>query len=104
MITILRKSKESHGAQFPTFSVFIGQQSVFCRYCMQNVKDGIQIQVYNINNESLNHSSLCISVKVKKNLRKSQVQFLEKFRKLRLMQKDGFLIKTCVRISRNINH
>ena len=28
---------------------------IFRRYCIQNVKDGIQIQVYNINNESVNH-------------------------------------------------
>ena len=56
-------------------------------------KDGIQSQVYNINNESVNHLSQFISVKVKKNLRKSQAQFLEKLRKLRLRQNDGFLIK-----------
>ena len=35
-------------------------------------KDGFQIQIYNIDNESVNHSSQCISVKVEKNLRKSQ--------------------------------
>ena len=61
---------------------FIGQKSVFRRYCIQNVKDGIQIQVYNISNESVNHSSQFISVKVKKNLRKSQAQFREMLRKL----------------------
>ena len=33
---------------------------------MQNVKDGIQIQLYNINNESVNLYSQFISVKVKK--------------------------------------
>ena len=33
---------------------------------MQNVKDGIQIQVYDINNESVSHFSQFISVKVKK--------------------------------------
>ena len=48
---------------------------VFRCYYIQNVKDGIQIQVYNIINDSVNHSSQFISVKVRKNLRKSQVQF-----------------------------
>ena len=80
-------------AQFPKSSVFIGQKSVFRRYCIQNVKDGIQIQVYNIINESVNHSSQFISVKVMKNLRKSQAQFREKLRKLRLRQNNDFLIK-----------
>ena len=63
---------------------------------MQNVKDGIQIQVYNIINESVNYSSQFISVKVKKNLRKSQAQFGEKLRKLRLRQNNDFLIKKIV--------
>ena len=49
-------------AQFPKCSVFLGQKSAFRRYCIQNVKDGIQIQVYNINNESVNHYSQFISV------------------------------------------
>ena len=79
--------------QFPRFSVFIGQKSIFRRYCIQNVKDGIQIQVHNINNESVNHFSQFISVKVKKNLRKSLAEFRVKLRKLRLRQNDGFLIK-----------
>ena len=56
-------------------------------------KDGIQIQIYNINNDSVNHFSQLISVKVKKNLRKSQVQFWEKLRKLKLRQNNDFLIK-----------
>ena len=56
-------------------------------------KDGSPIQVYNIINESVNHFSQFISVKVKKNLRKSQAQFREKLRKLRLRQNKGFLIK-----------
>ena len=64
------------------------------RHCfIQNVKDGIQIQVCNINNESVKNFSQFISEKVKKNLRKSQAQFQEKLRKLRLRQNDGFLIK-----------
>ena len=49
----------------------MGQKSVFRRYFIQNVKDWIQIQVYNIIHESVYHSSQFISVKVKKNLRKS---------------------------------
>ena len=66
---------------------------MFRCYCIQNVKDGIQIQVYNINNESVNHFSQFMSVKVKKNVRKSQAQFREKLRKLRLRQNNDFLIK-----------
>ena len=73
--------------------MFISQKSVFRRYCIQNVKDGIQIQVYNITNESVNHFSQFVSVKVKKNLRKSQAQFREKLRKLRFRQNNDFLIK-----------
>jgi len=40
-----------------------------------------------------NYISLFISAKVKKNLRKSQAQFREKLRKLRLRQNYGILIK-----------
>jgi len=72
---------------------FIGQTLIFCHYYIQNVKDEIQIQVSNISNKSVNHFSQFISVKVKKNLRKSQAQFWEKLRKLRLRQNNGFLIK-----------
>ena len=86
---ILKKSRGS----ISKFSVFIGQKSVFRRYCIQNVKDGIQIQAYNINSECINHFSLLISVKVETNLRKSQAQFREKLRKLRLRQNNGFFIK-----------
>ena len=93
MVKILRKSKENHEAQFPKLSVFIGKKSVFRRYCFQNVKDGIQTHAYTIINDSVNHSSQLISVKVKKTLRKSQAQFREKLRKLRLMQNNDFLIK-----------
>ena len=75
MVKVLRKSSENDEAQFPKFSVFTGQKSIFHRYCIQNVEDGIQFQVYNINNESLIHFSQFIPEKVKKNLRKSQVQF-----------------------------
>ena len=75
MVKILRRSYENGEAEFPKFCVFIGQSSIFRRCCIQNFKDGIQIQVDNINNESVNHFSQFISVKVKKNLRKSQVNF-----------------------------
>ena len=69
---------------------------MFRSYCIQNVKNGIQLQVYSINNESVKHVSQFISVKVKKNLRKSQAQVREKLRKLGLRQNDGFLMKkTC---------
>ena len=53
---------------------------------------------YTIQITSVNHFSPFILVKVKKNLRKcqAQAQFRKKLRKLRLRQKDGFLIKkTC---------
>ena len=73
-------------------SVFVSQKSIFHRYCIGNVKVGIKIQVYNINNESVAHFSKFISVKVKKNLRKSQSPFRVKLRKLRLRQNDRFLI------------
>ena len=41
---ILRKSQENQEAQFPKFTVFTGHKSIFLRYCIQNVKDGIQTQ------------------------------------------------------------
>ena len=53
-------------------------------------KDGIKFHVYNIINDSVNHSSLFTSIKVKKNLRKSQAEFWE-LRKLRLRQVMIFL-------------
>ena len=53
----------------------------------------MQIQVYNINNESLNHFSQFISLKVKTNLRKLEAQSQEKLRKLSLKQNNGFPIK-----------
>ena len=43
---------------FQTFCVFVGQKSIFRRYFIQHVKDGSQIQVYNINSESVTHFSL----------------------------------------------
>ena len=71
-------------------------KEVFCHYCIQNVKDRIQIQVFNIINESVCHSSKFISVKVKKNLIKSQTLFQEMLRKLRLRQNNDFLKKKVV--------
>ena len=66
---------------------------MFPHYCIQNVKDGIQIQVYDINNEMVNHFGQFIVANVKQKLRKSWAQFREKVRKLRLRQNYGFLIK-----------
>ena len=62
--------------------------------------DGIQIQVYNIKNESVNHFSQFISVTVRKNLRKSQAQFREKLRKMRLRQNNGYLTKKNVYLAK----
>jgi len=78
MVKILRKSQENSEAQFSKLSVLVGQKSICRRFCFENVKDGIQIQVCNINSESVNHFSQFPSVKVKKNLRKSQAQFQKK--------------------------
>ena len=77
---------------------FVGQISIFRHYCIQNVKDGIRIQVYNINNEIVNHFGQLILAKVGKNFWKSQTQFREMLRNLRLKQNYGFLInkKTCI--------
>ena len=49
-------------------------------------------------NDSVNHCSQLISVKVKKNLRISQAQFREKLRKLRLRQNNDSLIKKMYRL------
>ena len=72
MTKISRKSQENPEDEFPKLSFFIGQKSIFRHYSIQNVKDGTQIRVYKINNESVIHFSQFISVKVKKNSRKSQ--------------------------------
>ena len=85
---ILRKSRGSISKML----CFVGCKSIFPHYCIQNVKDGIQIQFYD--NESVNHFSQFILVRVKKNSRKSQAQFWEKLRKFKLRQNDGFLLKT----------
>ena len=97
-VNIFRKSLENHEAPFPKLIVFIGHISIFRHYCIQDVKKGIQIQIYNITNECLAHFSQFISEKVKKNLRKSQAQFRQKLGKLRLRQNYGFLIKKRVLI------
>jgi len=50
-----------------------------------------------MNNQCVNNFSQFISEKAQKNLRKSQAQFREKLRKLRLRENDGFLIEiTCI--------
>ena len=46
------------------------------------VKDGIQIQVYNINNESVDHFSQFISVKVKKKVKKISGAISRKVKKI----------------------
>ena len=61
------------------------------------------MQVYKINKESVIHFSQTISAKVKKILRKPQVQFQEKLRNLRLKQNDGFLIKKHVHSANDTN-
>ena len=76
--------------------VFVGQKSIFRHYCIQNVKDRIQIRVYKINNESVTLFRYFISVTVTKNSRKSQAHYRKKLRKLRLRQNGGFLIKILV--------
>ena len=58
-----------------------------------NVRDGTQILVYKISKESKTHFRQFVSVKVKKVLRKSQAEFCEKFRELRLRPNGGFLVK-----------
>jgi len=71
------KSLENNETQFPKFSIFLGSESIFRRYCIQNDKDGIQVQVYNIFNECLTHFNQFISDKVKKSVRKSPPHFRE---------------------------
>ena len=93
MDKILRKTRESHKTRFPKLGVFVGQESIFGHYCIQNVEDGIQNRVYKIDKESVTHFSQFVSVTVKKILRKSQTQFQEKLRKLRLWKNYGFVIK-----------
>ena len=60
------KSLHSHKAEFPKFSVFIGQRSMLRHYYIQNVKNESQIRVYKVNKEIATHSSQFTSVKVMK--------------------------------------
>ena len=53
-----------------------------------------------MNKKRVAHFSQFISVKVKKNFKKSQAQFREKLRKLRLRQNDSFLIKKRVLVGK----
>ena len=91
MVNILRKRQENYEAQFPKFSVFICQKSIFRRYCIPNVKDGIQIQVYNISNEIVNLSSQFISVEVNKKVKKITGSILGKVKKIEAIAKWRFL-------------
>ena len=52
---MIRKSQENRKAQFRKFCSFVSHKSIFRRYCIQNVKDGIQIQVCKINKEIITH-------------------------------------------------
>ena len=51
----LKKISRKWRGSIPKFSPSIGQKSIFRCHFIQSVKDGIQIQVQNINNESLHH-------------------------------------------------
>ena len=77
MAKTLKKSKDNHKARFPKLSIFVGQKSILCHHCIQNIEDGIQIRAYTINKEGLAYFSQFISVKVKKILGKSQAQIRE---------------------------
>ena len=57
MVKILR----IYEAQFTKLSIFIVQKLIIRHYCIQNVKDGIQTEVYNINNECIAHFSQFMS-------------------------------------------
>ena len=105
MVKILRKPLENYEAQVSKLSIFIGQKLIF-HYCIQNVQDGIQIQVCNVSNNCLTLFCQFISEKVKKKVRKSQAQFQEKLRKVRLRQNCCSLIKkkTCTQPSQKFFH
>ena len=72
MVKAQENCKKTTRLNFQNIVFFIGQKSIFRRHCIQNAKDGIQIQVYNINNDIANHFGQFILVKVKTKLRKSQ--------------------------------
>ena len=65
MVKSIRMSWESHEAHFPKISVFIWPNLMLRHYFIQNVIDGIQIRINIINNESVNHFSQFILIKVK---------------------------------------
>ena len=76
------------------------------RFSRRHIQDSTPRALYRANEhkwisevDDLNHSSQFISVKVKKDLRKSQTQFREILRKLRLRQNNDFLIKKNVYIT-----
>ena len=71
-------------------SKFFCQKSTFRHYCIQNVKDGIQIQAYNINNESVNHFSQFILVEAKTSLSKSPAKLRKKVKKIEAQTKLWF--------------
>ena len=50
--------------QFSNLIALGGEKSILSHYCIQNVKDGIQIQIYKIDKESVTHFGQFISVKV----------------------------------------
>ena len=93
------KFSENYEAQFSKLNNFIGQKLIFRHYCIQIVKVGIKIRICNINNEFVTHFSQFNLEKVEKNLRKSQAQFREKLRKLRLRQKYVFLYRSMQKIN-----
>ena len=64
MLKILRKSQQNREAQFPKLGAFDDQKPAFRHYCIRNVKDGIQMRVYKINDESATNFGQFISVKV----------------------------------------
>ena len=45
MVKLLRKCKEIHDVHLSKFYVFSGQKSIFPHYCIQIVKNEIQLQV-----------------------------------------------------------
>ena len=78
MVKILRKSQGS----ISKTKCFIGQKSIFRHHCIQNDKDGIQIRVYKINNDSVTLFSQFIPVKVKKKFKKISGSISRKVKKI----------------------
>ena len=86
------KPQEDHKAQLPKFSIFVGKKSTLRHYYIQNVEDGIQIQVYKANKESVTHFSQFISVKFR-HFENISGLISRKVKQSRLIQNDGFLKK-----------